>query len=156
MIIYKEDIEGSYDLSIEDELDFSRVKIEDKLVDKVNSCDFELKVNLLNEEDFIFNLHIITNIDYLDAKTLQSLTLHLDFNEEVPFSFNKDTANELDIDFFDEELNLKELIFELILINIPLNYSENTNVMVISEEEFLNDNQNTPFAQIFNNKKEEE
>ncbi len=154
MIIYKEDIEGTYNFSVESEFDFSKAKIEDALIEQIDSCNFRLNVNSINEDEFIFNLKINAMINYLDAKTLDPLKLDLDIDESVPFSFNKDTANELDIDFFDEEIDLKELVLELILVNIPFNYSENTNSNIISEAEFKEEN-NKPFAQIFNNNEKE-
>ena len=152
MKILKEDVFGISDFLLEGELDFSDKVIDDALVKSINQCVYTVENLPFDKTETMLRLIVRSEITYLDAKTLEEIILNVDFDEDIPFSFEKEQAEELDIDFFAEELNLELLIYELIMVNIPFNYSENINDKVLSEEVFY-DEGNQPFAKIF--KKEE-
>lgn len=145
--IFKEDIEGIEDYYLEDSLFFDDYKIEDALTEKILDCNFTLKSYPI-DNGVLLDLDITAQVAYLDARTLNNIKLDININESIPFSFSKTQSEELDIDYFDDELNLNDLVFELILVNIPLNYSEEKNSNVLTEDSF-NENPNQPFKQIF-------
>ena len=69
------------------------------------------------------------------------------FEDEVLFTDDLQKAQELDIDFTEDEINLEELIWELILVNIPYNYSESEKVSTSTQETISNEQ--APFANLF-------
>ncbi len=147
MKILKEDILGVSDFLLEGEFDFSDREIDDALVKGIENCNYRITNIPLDENETLLKVSINSKVNYLDARTLNELILDINFEEDIPFSFNQNQAEELDIDFFDEEIDIKELIFELIIVNIPFNYSEEKNPNVLSEEEFYI-NENKPFANL--------
>ncbi len=147
MKILKEDILGVSDFLLEGDFDFSSREIDDALVKSIIKCNYKI-INLpLDKDETLLKVSISSEVKYLDARTLNELTLDINFEEDIPFSFNQEQAEELDIDFFDEEIDIEELIFELIIVNIPFNYSEEKNSKILSEEEFYT-NENKPFANL--------
>ncbi len=147
MKILKEDILGVSDFLLEGKFDFSNREIDDALVKSIENSSYKITNIPLDENETLLKVSINSKVKYLDARTLNELILGINFEENIPFSFNQDQAEELDIDFFDEEIDIKELIFELIIVNIPFNYSEEKNPNVLSEEDFYI-NENKPFANL--------
>lgn len=153
MKILKEDIKSVHDFQLSGEIDFSAYPIDDVLIKKIISFKYELISYVIDVDEISINLKATSEILYLDAKTLDELILKLNFQEDIPFSFNKKIADELDIDYFEEELDLELLLFDLLLINIPPNYSENKNDNVFPENHFYESNSN-PFKKILKNKED--
>ena len=63
------------------------------------------------------------------AKILEKLNVDFKFEDEVLFTDDLQKAQELDIDFTEDEINLEELIWELVLVSIPYNYSESEKIV---------------------------
>ncbi len=147
MKILKEDILGVSDFLLEGEFDFSDREIDDALVKSIKNCNYKITNIPLDKDETLLKVSINSKVNYLDARTLSELILDINFEEDIPFSFNQEQAEELDIDFFEEEIDIKELVFELIIVNIPFNYSKEKNPNVLSEEEFYI-NENKPFANL--------
>lgn len=147
MKILKEDIFGVSDFLLEGKVNFSNRSVDDALIKSVDDCTYKISSILLDNEEILLQLEVKSKVKYLDARTLKELTLDINFKEDIPFSFKKEEAEEMDIDFFDEELDIENLLFELIIVNIPFNYSEEKNPNVLSEEEFY-ENTNKPFANL--------
>jgi hypothetical protein len=55
---------------------------------------------------------------------------------------------ELDIDTIEDELNLSDLVWELILVSVPFNYSV-AEKLVTDEIIDLDNNEQQPFANLF-------
>ncbi|MFV0289112.1 MAG: hypothetical protein ACK5HR_06670 [Mycoplasmatales bacterium] len=151
MKILKEDIQGISNFKLDGILDLTNINTQDALVKSIDTCKYNIQSLVVEENMILLRLEVISIITYLDARTLKEIKMNIDFKEEIPFSFDKDHSNEMDIDYFEEELDLKQLIFELIMINIPFNYSEENSENVLKEEEFYKQN-NQPFAKIFEEK----
>lgn len=151
MKILKEDVMGISDFYLEGNLDYTDKQIDDALIKNIDKCNYKVSSLVLADDEILLRTEVDSIINYLDAKTLEEIKLNISFEEDIPFSFNEEKSEELDIDFFNEELDLKELIFELILVNIPFNYSINKNDNVLPEEAFYEE-VNQPFAKIFNEK----
>ncbi len=151
MKILKEDILDVPNFSLKGEIDLKDMPTNDALIKSVDKCFYNVKAYVIDKDQVMLNLEVESKVNYLDAKTLNELILDVDFKEDIPFSFNEEQAEQLDIDFFDEEIDLKQLIFDLIMINISFNYSEQSNDRVLSEEDFYKD-ENQPFAKIFEEK----
>lgn len=119
-------------------------EITDALIKQVNDVFGTLDVSLIENDTFQFDFDVKYNVDYLDARNLNPLNLNFEMIDGIMLTTNKDKAEELDIDFIEEdEIDILELVLELILVNIPYNYSEAPS-MVVDEE----DGMYHPFANI--------
>ncbi len=148
MKILKEDIKGISDFLLEGSLDYKDYNTGDLLVKSIDLCDFKIQNLPLDGNMTLLKLEVKSIITYLDARSLKEIKMNIDFVEDIPFSFNENQSEEMDIDYFGDELNLKHLIFELIMVNVPFNYSEDETSDVLSEDKFY-EQSNQPFAKIF-------
>lgn len=147
MLINFEELQKEKHISAQETLDFSDRKVDDALLQKVNSADVTVAAYIIEPKDVHITLDVKYNVNYLDARTLDPLNVNFEFNEESLFTTDLQRAQELDIDHFTDEIDIDELIWELILVSIPFNYSENSSSMTITEEEAT---ENRPFANLFN------
>lgn len=146
MKIVKDELFGEEQLNLNFELDLSKTEVNDTLVKSILSCNVDLKTYIIENDEVEVSLNVKSEILYLDARTLEELTINVDFSESIPFTSNLEKSKELDIDLILEELDLKQLIEELLIIYIPFNYSESKPINVKTQEEF--ENSNKPFADL--------
>ncbi len=149
MLINFEELEKSKHLSAKVTTNFSDRDTRDALLKQVNDVQVEYSAYIIEPKDVHVSFTVDFNVDYLDAKTLEPLKVDFNFKEEVLFTTDLQRAEELEIEHFVEEINLTELIWELILVTVPYNYSENNSERTITEQEA---SEQTPFANLFNKK----
>ena len=147
MLINFEELRLEKYLSLKEDIDFSSREVDDALLKKVNRASVTVNVTLIENNEALINIDCVSNVEYLDARTLEQLNVNFMFQEEVLFTDDLQKAQELDIDFTEDEINLEELIWELILVNIPYNYSESEKVSTSTQE--TNSNEQAPFANLF-------
>lgn len=148
MIINFSELKDLENLHFELDLDLSDVQIDDALIKQLNTAKGTLDIVLVEDNcaDLIFN--VTYNVDYLDARTLEPLVVDFNLEDDIMLTNNQNKAIELDIDFVEEdEIDIIQLLSELILVNIPFNYSQAPQGNVDA-----GDDENTyhPFAGVFN------
>lgn len=134
----------------EERLDFSNVKYDEVLLKTINYADIKVDAYLIDNIDVHVKFNIKYNIIYLDAYDLKELDLSFTIDESTIFTSDLQRSTDYDYDFFETDINIKEIIEALILVDIPLNYSEhkeNFRDSFVEEEQLA-----TPFADIFNKK----
>lgn len=146
MKILREELfdEDVYNLSTR--LDYSNEVINDALVKGIANANVEIQGYKVEDDEVVLAINVDSEINYLDSRTLKPLVIPVSFTENVEFTMNQDKAEELDIDYIDKELDLYELVYELIVVNIPFNYTESER-NTPDEEEFYESNR--PFANLF-------
>ncbi len=147
MLINFEKLQKDKHMSADVTLNFSDRDTEDALLKQVNDAHISFNAYIIEPKDVHVSFSVDFNVDYLDAKTLDPLKVDFNFDEEVLFTTDLQRAEEMEFEFFEEEIDLTELIWALILVTVPYNYSENKSEHTISEVEA---NQQTPFANLFN------
>lgn len=136
-----------YDL----ELDLTDISINDAIIKQLNYVQGSLDIVLVDNDSIDLIFDVTYNVDYLDARTLEPLVVDFKLQDDIMLTDNQVKAEDLDIDYINEEIDVKTLVSELILVNIPFNYSQApANYAVDSQD----DNTYQPFAGIFGNKEE--
>lgn len=136
-----------YDL----DLDLTDISIKDAIIKQLNYVQGSLDIVLVDNDSIDLIFDVTYNIDYLDARTLEPLVVDFKLQDDIMLTDNQVKAEDLDIDYINEEIDVKTLVSELILVNIPFNYSQApANYAVDSQD----DNTYQPFAGIFGNKEE--
>lgn len=136
-----------YDL----DLDLTDISINDAIIKQLNYVQGSLDVVLVDKDSIDLIFDVTYNVDYLDARTLEPLVVDFKLQDDIMLTDNQVKAEDLDIDYINEEIDVKTLVSELILVNIPFNYSQApANYAVDSQD----DNTYQPFAGIFGNKEE--
>lgn len=148
MILKKEILFGDFNFHEKFNFDYKNKTISDALIKEIGSSIGSVEKYRISDSAISLKIEGIAKVLYLDARTLDELTLEIKVLENVEFSSDKIQAEELDIDYIEEELDLEELIFELIITQIPFNYSENENTLIKKEGDF--DTDNKPFENLFN------
>lgn len=139
-------------ISHQEKFDFSANKINDALLKKINWAEVNLMAFLVDETDISINIKINYNIDYLDARNLEPLVLNFKIDDQILLTTDLQKAKELDLDHFTDEIDVEQLIWELIIINVPFNYSK-AQPLTASHDD--SDVINFPFANAFKKSKEE-
>ncbi len=147
MLINFEELQKEKHLSANKTINFKNRDTEDALLKQVNDVNVTYNAYIIEPKDVHVSMNVDFNVDYLDAKTLDPLKVDFSFDEEVLFTTDLQRAEELEFDYFEEEIDLTELIWQLILVSVPYNYSENRSTDTISEEQA---NEQMPFANLFN------
>lgn len=136
-----------YDL----DLDLTDISINDAIIKQLNRVQGGLDIVLVDNDSIDLIFDVTYNVDYLDARTLEPLVVDFTLQDDIMLTDNQVKAEDLDIDYINEEIDVKTLVSELILVNIPFNYSQApANYAVDSQD----DNTYQPFAGIFGNKEE--
>lgn len=136
-----------YDL----DLDLTDISIKDAIIKQLNYVQGSLDIVLVDKDSIDLIFDVTYNVDYLDARTLEPLVVDFKLQDDIMLTDNQVKAEDLDIDYINEEIDVKTLVSELILVNIPFNYSQApANYAVDSQD----DNTYQPFAGIFGNKEE--
>lgn len=136
-----------YDL----DLDLIDISINDAIIKQLNYVQGSLDIVLVDNDSIDLIFDVTYNVDYLDARTLEPLVVDFKLQDDIMLTDNQVKAEDLDIDYINEEIDVKTLVSELILVNIPFNYSQApANYAVDSQD----DNTYQPFAGIFGNKEE--
>lgn len=136
-----------YDL----DLDLTDISINDAIIKQLNRVQGSLDIVLVDNDSIDLIFDVTYNVDYLDARTLEPLIVDFTLQDDIMLTDNQVKAEDLDIDYINEEIDVKTLVSELILVNIPFNYSQApANYAVDSQD----DNTYQPFAGIFGNKEE--
>lgn len=136
-----------YDL----DLDLIDISINDAIIKQLNYVQGSLDIVLVDNDNIDLIFDVTYNVDYLDARTLEPLVVDFKLQDDIMLTDNQVKAEDLDIDYINEEIDVKTLVSELILVNIPFNYSQApANYAVDSQD----DNTYQPFAGIFGNKEE--
>lgn len=136
-----------YDL----DLDLTDISINDAIIKQLNHVQGSLDIVLVDNDSIDLIFDVTYNVDYLDARTLEPLVVDFKLQDDIMLTDNQVKAEDLDIDYINEEIDVKTLVSELILVNIPFNYSQApANYAVDSQD----DNTYQPFAGIFGNKEE--
>ena len=136
-----------YDL----DLDLTDISIDDAIIKQLNYVQGSLDVVLVDNDSIDLIFDVTYNVNYLDARTLEPLVVDFKLQDDIMLTDNQVKAEDLDIDYINEEIDVKTLVSELILVNIPFNYSQApANYAVDSQD----DNTYKPFSGIFGNKEE--
>ena len=152
MIIKLEEIKELGFLEKKINVNLSKKPVEDVLIKHVNEVNGKVEISLVDHDELLIRINLDYNVDYLDARSLKPLNLNFSITDDMMITSNLQKARELDIDFIEEELDLEELIFELIIVSIPFNYSEEK--PIILEEQEKNKNEYNPFVNIGINEEE--
>lgn len=132
-------------------LDLTDISINDAIIKQLNYVQGSLDIVLVDNDSIDLIFDVTYNVDYLDARTLEPLVVDFKLQDDIMLTDNQVKAEDLDIDYIHEEIDVKTLVSELILVNIPFNYSQApANYAVDSQD----DNTYQPFAGIFGNKEE--
>ncbi len=148
-----EELKLKKNISFCEKIDFSKREITDALLKQINISKINCNVTLIDNDEALVKVDCNFNAKCLDARNLELLNVNFNFQEEVFFTNNLQKAQELDIDFTKDSIELEELIWELMLVSIPYNYSKEAKSTTFIEEE-LNSEQK-PFANLFKNNYEE-
>lgn len=148
MKIKVEDLFEEEGLDLKLDLDLSDFIVDDVLVEAIELCKVKVKSYQIESDEIELILDVESKVSYLDARTLEKLTIDVDFSESIPFTSNQSKALKLDIDCITEELDLKQLVQELLIVYIPFNYSESEPLNLKTDEEFNDENSNKPFADL--------
>lgn len=131
------------------EFDFSDRETNEILLKKVTKAKGTISAYLVGDDE----INVIVNGDYqavyLDARTLTPLDVKFHVEDDLMFTNQLNKAEELDIDFIQDEIEVKDLVWELILMSCPFNYSEEKNNQILPEEQM---DQTFPFADLFKEK----
>lgn len=152
MKIEKSAFENNNKIEIKEKFNYSDIEIKDALVNEVTSAEIYAVAEKIGKEDYLIKIEYKPTIKYLDARSLKELTLYFQYEDEVMFSSDFKKAEELEIDYFEESIDLKQLILELIILNLPMNYSVEKPYNFYDESEEVI--QKNPFAEIFEKKEE--
>lgn len=136
-----------YDL----DLDLTNISINDAIIKQLNYVQGSLDIVLVDNDSIDLIFDVTYNVDYLDARTLEPLVVDFKLQDDIMLTDNQVKAEDLDIDYINEEIDVKTLVSELILVNIPFNYSQAPANYAVDS---LDDNTYQPFAGIFGNKEE--
>ncbi len=136
-----------YDL----DLDLTDISINDAIIKQLNHVQGSLDIVLVDNDSIDLIFDVTYNVDYLDARTLEPLVVDFKLQDDIMLTDNQVKAEDLDIDYINEEIDVKTLVSELILVNIPFNYSQAPANYAVDSQ---NDNTYQPFAGIFGNKEE--
>lgn len=150
MKILKDELFKEEPFSLSTQLNFGKEVVNDALVKGIGIASVNLQSFNIEEDEISLNIKVNVNIDYLDARTLESLELPLTFEENILFTTSIAKEKEADIDLIVDYLDLYELIYQLIVVNIPFNYSQSEKTT--NEKDFYDDNK--PFTTVFNKKEE--
>lgn len=148
MIINFEELKSKLYISDEFSVNYTDREVDDALLKKVHDVNVSFNAALVDTNEVHVNLDVKYNVDYLDARNLEPLNVDFNFQEEVLFTNDLQKAEELDIDTIEDELDLSDLVWELILVSVPFNYSE-AKKLVTDEEVDLDNNEQQPFANLF-------
>ncbi len=149
MILSFVELQMSNVASLSERFDYSDRACEDALLNRVNFADVNVDVYLVDQSEVHVTLNVAYDINYLDAVNLDELHLSFEFEEKALFTNDQKKALELDIDYINDEIDFKELVWDLILIDIPFNYSE-AKAEVMREEDLEVEDTYNPFSEIFN------
>lgn len=136
-----------YDL----DLDLTDISINDAIIKQLNRVQGSLDIVLVDNDSIDLIFDVTYNVDYLDARTLEPLVVDFTLQDDIMLTDNQVKAEDLDIDYINEEIDVKTLVSELILVNIPFNYSQAPANYAVDRQD---DNKYQPFAGIFGNKEE--
>ena len=148
MIINFEELKSKLYISNKIEFNFQDKNVSDALLKRVNNVAVSYNASLVDKDEIHLNIDVKYNVEYLDARTLEPLNVDFNFQEEVLFTNDLQKANELDIDYIDEEISLEQLVWELILVSVPFNYSQAEPSTPI-EINNVKDDEHQPFANLF-------
>ncbi len=148
MIINFVELQMSNMLSLSERVDYSMMSCEDALLEKVNFADINVDAYLVDNTEIHMTINVTYDFNYLDAVNLDELHLSFSFEEKVLFTNDQKKAQEYDIDHFVDEIDIDELVWNLILVDIPFNYSE-ARGSVKSESELESNDTYNPFSEIF-------
>ncbi|MGL5021525.1 MAG: YceD family protein [Mycoplasmatales bacterium] len=148
MIINFEELKSKLYISNKGEFNFQDKNVSDALLKRVNNVAVFYNATLVDKDEVHLNIDVKYNVEYLDARTLEPLNVDFNFQEEVLFTNDLQKANELDIDYIDEEISLEQLVWELILVSVPFNYSQSKPSTPI-ETMNVKDDEHQPFADLF-------
>ena len=146
MIIKLETIRENGFIEQNVDLDLKEHEVIDALLKKINHVKGLIKISYLGTNQYLVDLDIMYNVEYLDARSLKPLNLDFDLNDSFMFSDDINMANELDIDYVENELDVDYLLKELIIVSVPFNYSIEKKIERKIEEE----NEYKPFLNIKN------
>ncbi len=138
-------------LTLSEQIDFSKKECRDALLEKVNYANVKVEAYLVDEHEVQLVINVAYNINYLDALNLNALNLDFNFEEKVLFTNDQKSANENDIDYFNSEINLTELVWELILVDVPFNYSQARGEKESTTHSLLDNDMYSPFSDLFKN-----
>ena len=144
MIIKLETIKDNGFIQENVDLNLKDYEVFDALLKKINSVKGTIKITYLGSNQYLVDLVIQYNVDYLDARNLKPLNLTFDLNDSFMFSDSINLAKELDIDYIENEIDVDHLLKELIIVSVPFNYSEEEKIVKTIEEE----NEYKPFLNI--------
>ena len=126
-------------------LNYASMELNEVLLKKVNSAEVEVSAYLVGTEEIHLKLDVEYNVQYLDSVDLKELNLTFNFEEQVIFSKNQQSAVEFDYEDYIKEIDVIDLVWNLIIVDVPLNYTEHKfDVLEVLEEPT-----NTPFADLF-------
>lgn len=131
------------------EFDYSNNETNEVLLKKVSKVKGNLSAFLIANDEINVTVSGTYNAVYLDARTLTPLDVEFQFDENLMFTNQLNKAEELDIDYLQDEIEIKDLVWELILMSCPFNYSEEKNDQILTEEQM---DQTFPFADLFKEK----
>lgn len=151
MILNFEELKSKKHISHEIDIDFSKKSVKDALLKRINTVTGIYSAILVENDEVHLNVDVSYNVDYLDARTLEPLKVDFTFKENILFTNDLQKAHELDIDYIEEEILLEELIWELLLVSVPFNYSISKPTLVEKSEDFSQNSQQ-PFANLFKKK----
>lgn len=145
MFINFEELKSTKVLNESFRVDYTNKECIDALLVSVNYADIEVNAYCVDDIDVHLSLSVNYEFKCLDAINLDDLIVERQFEEEVLFTNNQARADEMDIDYFVKEIDIEELVFQFILVDVPFNYSEQKRVTVKLED--LEETYN-PFADL--------
>ncbi len=148
MIINFVELQMSNTLSLNEKVDYSTRECEDALLQRVNFANINVDAYLVDQSEVHISIDVEYDFNYLDAVNLDELHLSFSFEEKVLFTNDQKKAEELDIDYFTDEIDIDELVWNLILVDVPFNYSEARGNSDILKDTSLEDTYN-PFSDLF-------
>lgn len=129
--------------------DFSKRETNEVLLKKVTEVSGTINAYVVGNYEINVVVSGSYKAVYLDARTLSPLNVEFQIDDNLMFTNQLNIAEDLDIDFIEDEIEVSELIWELIIMSCPFNYSEEKNDQILPEKQM---DENFPFADLFKEK----
>ena len=89
------------------------------IINKFNSINGEIIINKVNSV-YIFDIHILANLNLTSSLSLKKFDEDYEINETLYFTNNEEYKSE-DTEFIEGFIDIDNLIYSLLITNIPIN-----------------------------------
>lgn len=148
MKIKFEEVSKNKSLSDKQRFEYNIVNETEVLFKKLNYSDVIFDAYMFDKDVLALSFKVSYNVLYLDSYTLDPIDLTNEFDEQIFFTNDLQKSIDYEYEYSEnEEIDFKELVKDLIYVDVPLSYSEAKDLFVDVEDE---NEVISPFANLFN------